>query len=113
MKIVAVIDQEDVIWKGLRYLGLFAPEESRAPPATAFADFPALSERRDRVHAIECKWKPEAFETRNLAVFRAAYPRGRNFVVSPLTGPGYERTAGGFQVEYVTPRELRLALNAR
>jgi len=67
---------------------------------------------RDRVHAIECEWKPDAFETRSLAVFRAAYARGRNFVVSPLHGPGYERTAGGFKVEFVTPRELRLALSA-
>ena len=67
---------------------------------------------RDRVHAIECKWKPDAFETRNLAVFRAAYARGRNFVVSPLPGPGYEQRAGGFKVEFVSPRELRLALSA-
>ena len=66
---------------------------------------------RDRVHAIECKWTTEAFETRNLAVFRAAYARGRNFVVSPLHGPGYARTVGGFPVEFVTPRELRLALS--
>lgn len=68
---------------------------------------------RSHVHAIECKWKPDGFETRNLAVFRASYARGRNFVVSPLTGSGYQRTAGGFRVEFVTPRELRLALIAR
>ncbi len=67
---------------------------------------------RSRVHAIECKWKPDGFETRNLAVFRASYARGRNFVVSPLTGPGYERMIGGLKVEFVTPRELRLALKA-
>lgn len=34
MKVVAVIDQEDAIYKILRHLGLLAPEESRAPPAT-------------------------------------------------------------------------------
>jgi hypothetical protein len=39
---------------------------------------------RDRVDAIECKWKPGAFETRGLAAFREQYPKGRNFVVSPL-----------------------------
>ena len=43
---------------------------------------------------------------------RAAYARGRNFVVSPLPGPGYEQMAGGFKVEFVSPRELRLALSA-
>ena len=68
---------------------------------------------RDRVHAIECKWKADAFETRSLTVFRTAYARGRNFVVSPLAGSGYERTCGGFKVEFVTPRDLRLALSAR
>jgi len=68
---------------------------------------------RDRVHVIECKWKADAFETRNLSVFRAAYKRGRNFVVSPLHGPAYERTVGGFKVEFVSPRELRLALSAK
>ena len=35
MKVVAVIDKEDAIYKILRHLGLLAaPEESRAPPAT-------------------------------------------------------------------------------
>ncbi|HEY2952746.1 MAG TPA: DUF4143 domain-containing protein [Verrucomicrobiae bacterium] len=68
---------------------------------------------RDTVDAIECKWKPDAFETRNLAAFRALYSRGRNFVVSPLHGPGYERRMGGFKVEFVRPAELRLAVAAR
>ena len=36
MKVVAVIDQEDAIFKILKHLGLLAaPEESRAPPGTA------------------------------------------------------------------------------
>lgn len=42
MKVVSVIDQEDEIYKILKHLGLLAaPEESRAPPATAPS--PALS----------------------------------------------------------------------
>jgi hypothetical protein len=65
---------------------------------------------RDRVHAIECKWTPGAFEPRGLAAFREAYPTGRNFVASPLNGPGYERKSGGFKLEFVTPAELRAAL---
>ncbi len=65
---------------------------------------------RDRVDAIECKWRPDAFETRNLSAFRAVYPKGRNFVVSPLPGPGYARMMKGFSVEFVTPAELRIAI---
>ena len=42
---------------------------------------------RETVHAIECKWRSDAFETRGLAAFRALYPSGKNYVVSPLSGP--------------------------
>lgn len=69
-----------------------------------------LPRGRDRVDAIECKWKSDAFETRNLAAFRELYPKGRNFVVSPLNGPGYSRVMTGFPVEFVTPAELRVAV---
>lgn len=69
-----------------------------------------LPRGRDRVDAIGCKWKPEAFETRNLFAFRALYPSGRNFVVSPLPGPGYSRITNGLEVTFVTPAELRQAI---
>jgi predicted AAA+ superfamily ATPase len=62
---------------------------------------------RDAVDAIECKWKPDAFETRGLAAFRAEYPKGKNYVVSPLTGPAYEQTRGGHKIAFVSPGELR------
>lgn len=65
---------------------------------------------REQVDAIECKWRPDAFETRTLSAFRALYARGRNFVVSPLAGAGYERRMEGFRVEFVSPAELRLAI---
>lgn len=68
---------------------------------------------RDRVEAIECKWKPDAFETRSLATFRESYPKGRNFVVSPLPGPGYTRSMAGLLIEFVTPAELRMAVAAK
>jgi predicted AAA+ superfamily ATPase len=54
---------------------------------------------RDAVDAIECKWKPEAFETRGLAAFREQYPKGKNYVVSPLNGPSYERVQGGLKIQ--------------
>jgi predicted AAA+ superfamily ATPase len=65
---------------------------------------------RDAVDAIECKWQADAFETRGLAAFREQYPKGKNFVVSPLNGPAYERTVSGMKVAFVSPGELRLAM---
>ncbi|HZM04692.1 MAG TPA: AAA family ATPase [Candidatus Saccharimonadales bacterium] len=63
---------------------------------------------REAVDAIECKWQAEAFETRGLTAFREHYPEGNNFLVSPLHGPGYERTVNGMKVSFVSPGELRL-----
>ena len=62
---------------------------------------------RDAVDAIECKWKPDAFEARGLAAFRADYPNGRNYLVSPLNGPAYDRMVEGLKVSVVSPQELR------
>jgi predicted AAA+ superfamily ATPase len=64
---------------------------------------------RDAADAIECKWRPDAFETRGLAAFRDSYPKGRNFVVSPLNTPGYEKTVDGLKISIVSPGELRTA----
>ncbi len=63
---------------------------------------------RDAIDAIECKWKPDAFEPRGFAGFREYYPKGNNFVVSPLNGPAYERNLNGMKVAFVSPGELRL-----
>ena len=65
---------------------------------------------RDAVDAVECKWNPEAFETRGLAAFREQYPKGKNYAVSPLNGPAYERVQGGLKISIVSPGELRQAM---
>ena len=65
---------------------------------------------RDAADAIECKWKPEAFETRGLAAFRKQYPQGKNFVVSPLNGPAYNRVQDGLNLSIVSPGELHQAM---
>lgn len=72
-----------------------------------------LPRGRDRVDAIECKWRADAFEPRNLSAFRALYLRGRNFVVSPIHSPGYQRTMSGFQIEFTSPAELRAAVETK
>ena len=65
---------------------------------------------RDTVDAIECKWQPESFETRGLRAFREQYPRGRNYIVSPLNSPTYERVQDGLKIIVASPRELRQAM---
>ncbi len=70
------------------------------------ADF-VVPRGRGAVDAIECKWKPDAFETRGLAAFCALYPKGRNYVVSPLSGPKYERSLDGYKLAFVSRGELR------
>ena len=65
---------------------------------------------REAVDAIECKWKPEAFETRGLKAFREHYPKGKNYVVSPLNDPSYERVQDGLRIVVVAPGELRRAM---
>lgn len=62
---------------------------------------------REAADAIECQWKPEAFETRGLKAFREHYPKRRNYVVSPLSGPAYERVQDGLKTVVAPPGELR------
>jgi predicted AAA+ superfamily ATPase len=65
---------------------------------------------REQVDAIECKWRPQEFKTRGLAAFRSNYPKGRNWVVSPIEGKSYERTQDGLTFTVLTPGELRASL---
>ncbi len=66
-----------------------------------------LPRSRDLVDAIECKWNPDAFEPRSLAVFREAYPRGRNLVVSPGIPSRYTRNFRDLEVTFLPVTELR------
>jgi predicted AAA+ superfamily ATPase len=65
---------------------------------------------REAVDAIECKWRPQEFAARGLAAFRANYPKGRNFVVSPIDGRSYVRRQDDLEVTVIAPRELRQLL---
>jgi hypothetical protein len=67
-----------------------------------------LPRGRDTVDAIECKWRAETFETRNLRASRDLYPRGRNLVVSPVEGP-YERRLDNLKLTFVPPDHIALA----
>ena len=65
-----------------------------------------LPRTRDACDVIECKWGTGTFSPRNLAVFREAYPKGRNLVVSPRRAQ-ITRTEGGLEVIHIAPDQLR------
>jgi predicted AAA+ superfamily ATPase len=69
-----------------------------------------LPRARDACDAIECKWSSESFRPESLAVFRAAYPKGRNFVVSPRRALPVTRREGGLEVTHLGLDRLRTTL---
>lgn len=62
-----------------------------------------VSGTRDEVDAIECEWDPDAFDPAGLKLFRTWYPEGKNYIVSPLSGPGGERHIAGLDVHVCDP----------
>jgi predicted AAA+ superfamily ATPase len=65
-----------------------------------------LSPRRGETHAIECKWSPDSFDPKSLAVFRSYYPGGRNYLVAPVEGPPHLRRLGGLEVIVCGPEGI-------
>jgi hypothetical protein len=65
-----------------------------------------VPQRGGGVDALECKWRASEFDPRGLRAFRERYPKGRNFLVVPLTGDPYERSVGGMKVTVVSPESL-------
>jgi uncharacterized protein len=66
-----------------------------------------LPRARDACHVIECKWSSETAYPKSLKAFREAYPRGRNFVVSPRRNPPLTRTVQGVEVTFLGLDHLR------
>jgi hypothetical protein len=62
--------------------------------------------------AIECKWNADAWESRSLAVFRAAHPGGRNYVVAPHVPNPHVVHRGGLAVDVLDATTLRARLLA-
>lgn len=65
---------------------------------------------RERVDAIEVKWSADAFDPKSLRVFRDAYPKGRNWLVTAQTGAPSTRAFGGLEMNVVSIEALREAL---
>ncbi len=61
---------------------------------------------RDEVDAIECKWDASGFDPAALKVFRTHYPKGRNYLVTPLTGSAYLKRFQTLEVKVCSPTGL-------
>ncbi len=46
---------------------------------------------RDKVLAVECKWKEKNFDEGNLKIFRKKYPEGENWIITSDSKTRYER----------------------
>jgi hypothetical protein len=66
-----------------------------------------LARRRDSVDAIECKRRPDGFESAALRLFRRACPKGRNFLVTPSGDPACDTRYGNLTVRICAPANLR------
>lgn len=62
--------------------------------------------------AVECKWRAEEFEAKNLQVFRGEYPEGDNIVVSHDVDIPYKRTYGSVTVHFENLSGLRKRITA-
>jgi len=62
-----------------------------------------IARRRDEVDALECKWDPLQFDAAALKIFRSYYPRGTNFLLSPIPTEGYWRSVSGLEVFACNP----------
>jgi uncharacterized protein len=66
-----------------------------------------LARGRDAVDVIECKWKPAAFDSTALGVFRQYHPKGDNYLVTPSAETAYAKAYGPLRVTVCTPTHLR------
>lgn len=57
----------------------------------------------DGVDAIECEWDPDVFNPAGLKLFRNWYPEGNNYIISPISMPGYEKHIAGLDVHICNP----------
>lgn len=65
-----------------------------------------LAKRGQPLTTIECKWSSSEFDPNALRLFRAAYPEGKNFVVSHDLDRVYTQRYGDLCVEFVSLKEI-------
>jgi hypothetical protein len=60
------------------------------------------------VDTIECKWDPHSFDSAALQVFRSYYPKGRNYLVTPVSDLIYMKAFGNLEIKVCTPSSITL-----
>lgn len=65
-----------------------------------------IAHSRDQVDAIECKWDASEFDVAGLKAFRALYPQGNNYLVSPLSVPAYLKHISTLEVKVCNPANM-------
>ena len=96
-----------ILWEHLvlEYLQSFFPNETIRywrDKAGREIDF-VLTRRRDQIDTIECKWNPSDFDAEALKVFRSYYPKGKNYIVTPLSGDAYMKRVGNLMIKACSP----------
>ena len=104
-------DDYGLLWEHLvlEYLQAHVPEariQYWRDAAGREVDF-VISRNREEVDAIECKWDPGQFDPAAMKLFRTYYPRGNNYVLSPLTVPGYAKKVSGLEIYVCNPDGLQ------
>jgi hypothetical protein len=67
-----------------------------------------LPKGRGAVDVIECKWSADRFDPKNLQVFRALHPEGKNIVVATNVQKPHTRNTGGLTVTFTGLDDLAL-----
>jgi len=62
-----------------------------------------IARKRGEVDAIECKWDPAKYDSATLKLFRSYYPRGKNYLVSPITESWYAKKVSGMDICVCNP----------
>ena len=72
-----------------------------------------IQRSRDEIDAIECKWDPAQFDPASLKVFRSYYPRGNNYLMSPLTVNGSPKKVGELDLYVCNPSGWRQHMESK
>ncbi|APF20448.1 putative ATPase [Caldithrix abyssi DSM 13497] len=59
--------------------------------------------RDDSVNTYECKINPDEFKPNNLKIFRRIYPKGENFLISPVVSKPFRRKMDNLIINFVSP----------
>ncbi len=65
-----------------------------------------IKDQNGNIDTFECKINPAQYQTKSLKTFRHIYPRGRNYVISPMINEPYKKRINGHEVELISLTHL-------